>query len=188
MLWHYKQKSLLFRRWAEGKNVLFEPALFNSWAACAQHAPSLWAGPGTVFYWRGHFRCKATGSGSWRLHPWHKLLHSGAKGLTPGSWWAPDRQGPSKQLVTITNSGKRTMNAIIYKITVQVFFRFSLLCLFTLTLFHGAAWWGCDLGRTAVSRIFSLSSGKPCYSCFPHHQACWIPCCLLFHTDILMKV
>lgn len=66
----------------------------------------LWAGPGTVCYWRGHIRCRATGSGSWHLHPWHKLFPSGAKGPTPGSWWAPDRQGPSKQLVTITNSGK----------------------------------------------------------------------------------
>lgn len=38
VLWHYKQKSLLFHCWARGRNVLFELALFNSGAACAQHA------------------------------------------------------------------------------------------------------------------------------------------------------
>lgn len=45
----------------------------------------------------------------------------GVRGPTPGSQRAADRQGPSKQLVTITN---RTMDAIICKNVVQVPFFF----------------------------------------------------------------
>lgn len=35
--------------------------------------------------------------------PLAQVTPLGAEGLTLGSWGAPDRQGPTKQLVTITN-------------------------------------------------------------------------------------
>lgn len=50
---------------------------------------------------------------------------------------------------------QRTMNPIIYKKTVQVSFGFSLLRLFTPTLFCRAAWRGRDPVGTVVSRTFS---------------------------------
>lgn len=50
---------------------------------------------------------------------------------------------------------QRTMNPIIYKKTVQVSFGFSLLRLFTPTLFCRAAWRGRDPVGIVVSRTFS---------------------------------
>lgn len=38
MLWHTVEDILLLPCWDLGRNVLFEPALFNSGAACAQQA------------------------------------------------------------------------------------------------------------------------------------------------------
>lgn len=45
------------------------------------------------------------GQGAGILTPGTSRSPRGRKGLTPGSWGAPDRQGPTEQLVTITNSG-----------------------------------------------------------------------------------
>lgn len=99
------EESSLFRCWAGGRNVLFEPALFNSGAACAQHA-GLARGPFAPGRRVRHIRIGPPGSGTWHPHPLAQVATlGGVKGLTPGSWGAPDRQGPTKQLVTITNSG-----------------------------------------------------------------------------------
>lgn len=46
------------------------------------------------------------GQGAGIITPGTSRSPRGRKGLTPGSWRAPDRQGPTKQLVTITNSGR----------------------------------------------------------------------------------
>lgn len=100
MLRHTMEDSLLLPCWDVVGNVLFESALFNSKAACAQHAVVA----------QGRF---AVGTGTSDGRP----LGQGAGILTPGtscspwgrrgwhSWRSPDRQGPTKQLVTIINSG-----------------------------------------------------------------------------------
>lgn len=57
---------------------------------------------------------------------------------------------------------QRTINAIIYNNTVQVSFSFSLLRLFTFTLFCWATWRGCDPVGKVGSRTFSQSPQLPC--------------------------
>lgn len=56
---------------------------------------------------------------------------------------------------------QRTMNAIIYKNTVQVSFSLSLFCLFTLALFLEGSMRGCDL----VGTVVSSAQGYPAIHC-----------------------
>lgn len=143
--------------------------------------PEFWAGPGTVRHWRGHIRCMATGSGSWHLHPWH-MFPSGAKGLTPGSWWAPDRQGPSKQLVTITNSSKEQWMQLFTRaqsksLLVSCYYA----CLRSLFYFAGQHGEAVTRAGQQSAGHFHTTQGNP--AMLSLHQACRMPCCRLFSTN-----
>lgn len=183
MLWHYKQESSLFRCWAGGRNVLFEPALFNSGAACAQHALSPRAGPGTVWSWRGHVRRGATGSGSWHPHPWHNLLPFGGVGADTGLMGSTRQTGAYQTACDHNQQWQRTMNAIIYKKTVQVSFSLSLLRLFTPTLLLRGSMEGLWTCRYSRQQDFFILPRATLLFMLHRHQAWSGFSCSLFPTN-----
>lgn len=70
--------------------------------------------------------------------------------LTPGSWGAPDRQGPTKQLVTITNRGfEQWMQLFTRTLSKSLWVPHYYACLVALSFW---GWRGCDLTGTVVSR------------------------------------
>lgn len=142
------EDSLLLPCWDVGKNVLFEPALLNSRAACAQHAVIA----------QGPF---ALGTGTSDRRPLGQralaqFAPRGAVGADTRLMESTRQTGAYQTACNYIQQWQRTMNPIIYKKTVQVFPLVSpyYACLLPL-FFCGAACRGCGNVNTVVSKTFS---------------------------------
>lgn len=108
--------------------------------------------------------------------PLAQVATLGGVGLTLGSRGAPDRQGPTKQLVTITNSGgEQWMQLLTRAQSKSLLVTPYYACLLSLS-FWETAWGGCDPVGTVVSRIFHGGQDYPAIHAPLPPAACFLPC------------
>lgn len=141
------EDSLLLPCWDVGKNVLFEPALLNSGAACAQHAVIA----------QGPF---ALGTGTSDRRPLGQRALAqfaplGTVGADTGLMESTRQTGAYQTACNYIQQWQRTMNPIIYMKTVQVSFGFTIYACLLPLFFCGAVCRGCGHVDTVVSKTFS---------------------------------
>lgn len=163
--------------------MLFEPALFNSGAACAQHALSLRAGSGSVCSWRGHIRCGGHQVRELASSPLAQVAPLGGVGADTGLMESTRQTGAYQTACDHNQQWRRTTNAIIYKNIVQDSFSFSLLRLFTPTpILRGSmeGLWPCRYSRQQDVFIVPRASLLFMLYCW---RVCSVTSCSLFPTN-----